>query len=44
MIIKLPSKEERHKLFGSVPPGAKIKSTTKNGMKDLQNQKKQIFI
>ncbi|MDF2053219.1 GTP cyclohydrolase I FolE2 [Priestia megaterium] len=43
MIIKLPSKEERHKLFGSVPPGAKIKPTTKNGMKDLQNQKNKFL-
>ncbi len=36
---KLPSKRERHKLFGSVQPGPKTKPTEKDKMKDLQNTK-----
>ncbi|WP_176694489.1 GTP cyclohydrolase FolE2 [Paraliobacillus sp. PM-2] len=35
--IKLPSKYERHKLFGSVEPGPKVKPTEKGVMADLQN-------
>ncbi|MCM3183667.1 GTP cyclohydrolase FolE2 [Priestia megaterium] len=38
MTIKLPPKEERLKLFGSVPPTVKTKPTTKSEMVDLQNQ------
>ncbi|MFB1049467.1 GTP cyclohydrolase FolE2 [Paraliobacillus sp. JSM ZJ581] len=33
----LPNKYERHKLFGSVEPGPKIKPTEKGKMADLQN-------
>ncbi|MFD1413534.1 GTP cyclohydrolase FolE2 [Oceanobacillus jeddahense] len=40
---KLPSKEERHKLFGSVPPGEKKKPTEKNQMADLQNVKRDFL-
>ncbi|WP_368900903.1 GTP cyclohydrolase FolE2 [Oceanobacillus oncorhynchi] len=40
---KLPSKEERHKLFGSVPPGEKKKPTEKNEMADLQNVKRDFL-
>ncbi|MFD1066184.1 GTP cyclohydrolase FolE2 [Oceanobacillus locisalsi] len=40
---KLPSKEERHKLFGSVPPGEKKKPTEKNKMADLQNVKRDFL-
>ncbi|WP_080874548.1 GTP cyclohydrolase FolE2 [Oceanobacillus timonensis] len=40
---KLPSKEERHKLFGSVPPGEKKKPTDKNKMADLQNVKRDFL-
>ncbi|MET3684499.1 hypothetical protein ABIC37_000008 [Priestia megaterium] len=40
MNIKLPPKEERLKLFGSVPPGVKTKPINKSEMIDLQNQKK----
>lgn len=36
---KLPSKSERHKLFGSVTPGNKTKPTEKKLMVDLQNIK-----
>jgi len=39
MNIKLPSKAERHYLFGSVNPGPKKKPTQKHEMHDLQNQK-----
>ncbi len=39
----LPSKEERHKLFGSVQPGPKTKPTEKEKMKDLQNTKKDFL-
>ncbi|MFZ3589329.1 GTP cyclohydrolase FolE2 [Bacillus sp. DJP31] len=39
----LPSKEERHKLFGSVVPGAKSKPTEKKGMPDLQNVRKDFL-
>ncbi|MBO8155109.1 MAG: GTP cyclohydrolase I FolE2 [Bacillaceae bacterium] len=35
----LPSKEERHKLFGSVPPGPRTKPVEKEKMADLQNTK-----
>src|SRR5699024_3603355 len=31
-------KAERHKLFGSVPPGVKNKPTEKEKMPDIQNQ------
>ncbi|WP_047985225.1 GTP cyclohydrolase FolE2 [Ornithinibacillus californiensis] len=33
----LPTKEERHKLFGSVKPGPKTKPAEKDKMADLQN-------
>ena len=37
---RLPSKSERHVLFGSVTPGPKTKPTEKEKMADLQNSKK----
>ncbi|WP_413789640.1 GTP cyclohydrolase FolE2 [Metabacillus rhizosphaerae] len=37
--INLPPKKERHKLFGSVEPGLKLKPTEKEHMPDLQNAK-----
>ncbi|GAA0297950.1 GTP cyclohydrolase I [Gracilibacillus halotolerans] len=40
---KLPSKEERHKLFGSVEPGERTKPTEKKDMSDLQNVKKDFL-
>ncbi|WP_077621862.1 GTP cyclohydrolase FolE2 [Sediminibacillus massiliensis] len=40
---KLPSKEERHKLFGSVAPGPRTKPVTKEKMADLQNSKKDFL-
>ncbi|WP_066193605.1 MULTISPECIES: GTP cyclohydrolase FolE2 [Gracilibacillus] len=40
---QLPSKQERHKLFGSVAPGEKTKPTEKAKMKDLQNTKKDFL-
>lgn len=40
---KLPSKEERHRLFGSVAPIKKTKPTDKNKMADLQNLKKDFL-
>src|SRR5690625_2286572 len=45
MIIgkQLPSKEERHKLFGSVKPGPKTKPTKKSEMSDLQNLQKDFL-
>ncbi|TCT17607.1 GTP cyclohydrolase I [Melghiribacillus thermohalophilus] len=33
----LPAKEERHRLFGSVPPGPRTKPVEKEKMADLQN-------
>lgn len=39
----LPSKEQRHQLFGSVAPGPKSKPTEKNEMSDLQNLKKDFL-
>lgn len=39
MKIQLPSKAERHSLFGSVVPGQKTKPTQKHEMLDLQNRK-----
>ncbi|MEQ6389661.1 GTP cyclohydrolase FolE2 [Bacillaceae bacterium S4-13-58] len=39
----LPSKEERHKLFGSVEPGPRTKPVTKEQMVDLQNTKKDFL-
>ncbi|WP_394137183.1 GTP cyclohydrolase FolE2 [Cytobacillus oceanisediminis] len=39
MKLKLPSKQERHKLFGSVQPGEKLKPAIKDEMVDLQSQK-----
>ncbi|MGI8315225.1 GTP cyclohydrolase FolE2 [Halobacillus mangrovi] len=39
----LPSKEERHKLFGSVKPGPRTKPIDKKGMADLQNSKKDFL-
>ncbi|MED4533530.1 GTP cyclohydrolase FolE2 [Metabacillus fastidiosus] len=41
--LNMPSKEERHKLFGSVEPGLKIKPTEKEQMPDLQNSKKDFL-
>lgn len=40
LLVNLPSKEERHKLFGSVEPGPRTKPTEKQDMADLQNEKK----
>ncbi|SHF54195.1 GTP cyclohydrolase FolE2 [Ornithinibacillus halophilus] len=42
-IKSLPNKEERHRLFGSVPPGPKTKPTEKNKMSDLQNVEKDFL-
>lgn len=38
--INIPSKKERHKLFGSVEPGPKTKPDQKEEMADLQNERK----
>ncbi|MUK90666.1 GTP cyclohydrolase I FolE2 [Ornithinibacillus sp. L9] len=43
MTHKMPTKEERHKLFGSVKPGPKQKPTDKNKMPDLQNVQKDFL-
>ncbi|AIF43657.1 GTP cyclohydrolase FolE2 [Virgibacillus sp. SK37] len=40
---KLPNKEERHKLFGSVTPVLKTKPIEKSEMADLQNTKKDFL-
>jgi len=40
---KLPSKQERHRLFGSVQPGPKTKPTVKEQMVDLQNLNKDFL-
>lgn len=40
---QLPTKSERHKLFGSVEPGRKYKPTEKNEMPDLQNLEKDFL-
>lgn len=40
---KLPSKEQRHQLFGSIKPSEKIKPTEKEKMADLQNVKKDFL-
>ncbi|WP_082234096.1 GTP cyclohydrolase FolE2 [Halobacillus massiliensis] len=40
---KLPSKEDRHKLFGSVKPGPRTKPMDKEKMVDLQNSKKDFL-
>ncbi|WP_010095669.1 GTP cyclohydrolase FolE2 [Ornithinibacillus scapharcae] len=40
---KLPTKEERHKLFGSVDPGPKNKPVEKDKMADLQNLQKDFL-
>lgn len=40
---QLPSKEERHKLFGSVAPGPRTKPETKAEMADLQNSRKDFL-
>src|SRR5690625_1882958 len=40
---KLPSKSERHKLFGSVEPGPKTKPTVKEKMADVQNTQKDFL-
>jgi GTP cyclohydrolase IB len=39
----LPSKKERHKLFGSVQPGPRTKPIEKDKMSDLQNTKKDFL-
>ncbi|MCA1032479.1 GTP cyclohydrolase FolE2 [Bacillus timonensis] len=41
--IQLPTKAERHKLFGSVEPGIKTKPTEKQDMPDLQNSRKDFL-
>ncbi|MFS0672543.1 GTP cyclohydrolase FolE2 [Ornithinibacillus sp. 179-J 7C1 HS] len=41
--IQLPTKEERHKLFGSVEPGPKEKPIEKDKMADLQNMQKDFL-
>lgn len=41
--IDLPSKSNRHKLFGSVTPGPKTKPTDKDKMADLQNMNKDFL-
>ncbi|MFD2213550.1 GTP cyclohydrolase FolE2 [Metabacillus endolithicus] len=41
--INLPPKKERHRLFGSVEPGVKLKPTEKEQMPDLQNTKKDFL-
>jgi GTP cyclohydrolase I len=43
LATQLPNKKERHKLFGSVKPGLKLKPTDKNKMSDLQNQKENFL-
>lgn len=40
---RLPNKEQRHILFGSVAPGPKTKPVEKNSMADLQNIKKDFL-
>lgn len=40
---QLPTKEERHRLFGSVTPGPKTKPTEKEEMSDLQNVSKDFL-
>lgn len=40
---QLPSKQERHELFGSVKPGPKTKPVDKDKMPDLQNMKKDFL-
>ncbi|WP_079530009.1 GTP cyclohydrolase FolE2 [Halobacillus hunanensis] len=40
---QLPSKKERHKLFGSVDPGPRTKPEQKEKMVDLQNSKKDFL-
>ncbi|BAC13644.1 hypothetical conserved protein [Oceanobacillus iheyensis HTE831] len=40
---QLPPKEERHKLFGSVPPKERTKPIEKNKMADLQNTKRDFL-
>ncbi|PBB04857.1 MULTISPECIES: GTP cyclohydrolase FolE2 [Salimicrobium] len=39
----IPSKDERHKLFGSVPPGPKTKPVEKDQMADLQNSRQDFL-
>lgn len=41
--IDLPPKAERHKLFGSIQPGEKLKPTRKEDMADLQNTEKDFL-
>lgn len=41
--IELPSKKERHRIFGSVEPGPKTKPTTKACMIDIQNTKEDFL-
>ncbi len=40
---QLPSKKERHKLFGSVDPGPRTKPVDKDKMADLQNSRKDFL-
>lgn len=41
--INMPTKKERHRMFGSVPPGPKTKPTTKECMVDIQNTKEDFL-
>ncbi len=41
--LSLPSKIERHRIFGSVEPGEKTKPTEKQHMPDLQNSRKDFL-
>jgi len=41
--IDLPTKKERHRIFGSVTPGPKTKPTTKDSMIDIQSKNQDFF-
>lgn len=41
--IDLPTKKERHRIFGSVTPGPKTKPTTKDCMIDIQSKNQDFF-
>lgn len=43
LTVNLPNKTERHQLFGSVPPGPRLKPVEKEKMADLQNTKKDFL-
>jgi hypothetical protein len=42
--FKLPQKNERLKLFGSIEPGIKTKPSEKENMLDLQNMKEDFLM